>query len=188
MSSIIILLIPTCFFNQTHPSIQFRSNKAHDLCPACMDPQQEPSSPGIVPPATPSNWHSPPTCDCFCPFAIHSDSVQLVNLASPPCWEIRDREWGRRRAQEGECGGRVEGGMLRNERKSEICMVFYPLKLGGKVYSGQEEFTDLLSHIGTLSHFIPYCLLMNELLQHFSTLQKSTHKHTSLIQHQQTTD
>lgn len=65
--------------------------------------------------------------------------------------------------------------MLRDERKSEICMVFYSLKLGGKVYSGQEEFTDLLSHIGTLSHFIPYCLLMHELLQHFS---KKAHTNT----------
>lgn len=70
------------------------------------------------------------------------------------------------------------GGMLRNERKSEICMVFYPLKLGGKVYSGQEEFTDLLSHIGTLSHFIPYCLLMNELLQHFFHPPKKAHTNT----------
>lgn len=25
-------------------------------------------------------------------FAIHSDFVQLVNLASPPCWELRQRE------------------------------------------------------------------------------------------------
>ena len=28
----------------------------------------------------------------LCPSAIHSDFVQLVNLASPPCWELRQRE------------------------------------------------------------------------------------------------
>lgn len=38
-----------------------------------------------------------PTHACLCPSPIHSDFVQLVNLASPPCWELRQRK------REGEC-------------------------------------------------------------------------------------
>lgn len=90
----------TPFFNQTSPCTHFRSNKAHDLCPAWMEPWKEPPSPGIVLLATPSDWHSPPTHARLCPSAIHSDFVQLVNLASPPCWELRQRK--REEKEEGE--------------------------------------------------------------------------------------
>lgn len=38
-----------------------------------------------------------PTHTRLCPSAIHSDFVQLVNLASPPCWELRQRKGGMRR-------------------------------------------------------------------------------------------
>lgn len=102
------LLFLTSFFNQTGFSIHFRSNKAGDLCPAWMDPWWEPPSPGIVLLATPSNWHSPHSL--LCPSAIHSDFVQLVNLASSPCWELRRRK-GRRRGNQEE---KVEKGGDKN--------------------------------------------------------------------------
>lgn len=35
-----------------------------------------------------------PTQACLCPSAIRSDFVHLVNLASPPCWELRERGGG----------------------------------------------------------------------------------------------
>lgn len=41
-----------------------------------------------------------PTHACLCPSAIPSDFVQLVNLASSPCWELRRRKGRRRGNQE----------------------------------------------------------------------------------------
>lgn len=56
-----------------------------------------------------------PTHARLCPSAIHSDFVQLVNLASPPCWELRQRK--REEEEEGVRKRRWRGGgsVLRNE-------------------------------------------------------------------------
>lgn len=66
-----------------------------------------------------------PTHARFCPSAIYSDFVQLVNLASPPCWELRLRrgkrvgEWG------GDDRGRKGGAaVLRNEKGNKKSVLF----------------------------------------------------------------
>lgn len=53
---------------------------------------------------------------CLCPAAIHSDPVQLVNLASPPCWDTtarqREGERGEERRKGREERARKRGGKL----------------------------------------------------------------------------
>lgn len=90
-------------------------------------------------------------------------------------------------------------GVLRNEKKSKICIVFFSfhfLKQGEKSSLCQlqdkvEEFTEPAPHIGgTLFHYIFHCLLMNRphLLPPQPLTSQNTQKNTSLNQQQQTTD
>lgn len=82
----------TSFLNQTNLFIHLRANKAHDLWPAWDEPPDESLLHLVL-----CCWlHLPtgiaPTHSRLCPPAIHSDFVQLVNLASSPCWKLRQRE------------------------------------------------------------------------------------------------
>ena len=88
-----------------------------------------------------------PTRARLCPPAIHSDFVQLVNLASPPCWEL----WQRKREKEEEV---EEGWELRNER--EICNFegFFSFSLTDEeeLPHGMKGFDRPRTHVGESSH------------------------------------
>lgn len=107
--------------------------RPHDLCPAWTDPWREPPSPGIVLLAAPSDWHGPHSRP---PFTIHSDFVQLVNLASPPCWELRQRkreeDGGSEEEKVEEEGAGGRGSLLRNEGERRSLYSFFSSNLFNK--------------------------------------------------------
>lgn len=92
-----------------------------------------------------------PTHARLCPSAIHSDFVQLVNLASPPCWELRQRK----REEEG-----VRSRRWRRRGKSEICIVFFLSSLTGREEKPLDKVEDLTDPalIGEPSHTSSYTL------------------------------